>query len=357
MSSRLNRRARAVAGTLLACARLAAPAVALAPAAAHAAMLLVVNKAESSVMAVDPADGRAIASLAVAAGPHEVAVAPDGGTAVVGSYGTHDAAGNSLAVIDLGALATIRVIDLGGYGRPHGLAFLPDGRHLLVTSETAGSVLVVDLAEGRVVEAIATGGELSHMVVADAAGTRAYVANIRSGTVSVIDLDARAPLSVIETGKGSEGLALAPDGGELWVANRSADTLSIVDTASLTVSATVPCAAFPIRLAFTVDGARVLASNARSGDVAVFDAATRVEVGRIALPLAVAEDVDDRVLRRAFPDSPVPIGLAMSGDGSRAFVAASYADAVAVIDLATLGLAGTIATGREPDGLAWLAGR
>jgi YVTN family beta-propeller protein len=40
-------------------------------------------------------------------------------------------------------------------------------------------------------------------------------------------------------------------------------------------------------------------------------------------------------------------------DGSRAFVAVSEKDKVAVIDLKTLAITGEIPTGKQPDGLAW----
>jgi YVTN family beta-propeller protein len=47
-------------------------------------------------------------------------------------------------------------------------------------------------------------------------------------------------------------------------------------------------------------------------------------------------------------------GILISPHGSRAFVAISGEDAVAVIDLRTLTETTRLKTGRGPDGMAWL---
>jgi DNA-binding beta-propeller fold protein YncE len=46
-------------------------------------------------------------------------------------------------------------------------------------------------------------------------------------------------------------------------------------------------------------------------------------------------------------------GILIVRDGSRAYVAVSAKDKVAVVDLKKLEITGYIATGKEPDGLAW----
>jgi YVTN family beta-propeller protein len=46
-------------------------------------------------------------------------------------------------------------------------------------------------------------------------------------------------------------------------------------------------------------------------------------------------------------------GILMAPDGSRAYVAVSGQDKVAVLDLKSLEISGSISTGKQPDGLAW----
>src|SRR5436305_8950536 len=118
--------------------------------------LVVLNEAQASASIISLADGRTIATMPVGDGPHEVAISPDGNWAVAANYGGRTP-GSSLTVLDLRNRRAVRTIDLGTYARPHGIAFLPDGKRVVVTSEQAGAVVLVDVPNGRVDHAIATG--------------------------------------------------------------------------------------------------------------------------------------------------------------------------------------------------------
>jgi YVTN family beta-propeller protein len=315
--------------------------------------LIVLNKSDDSATLLDSLTGDRLSELPTGPGPHEVAVSPDGSIAVVANYG-HQTPNNTLTVLDLSACRATGTIDLGVHARPHGIQFTRDGRRLVVTTEGSGSVLLVDLPARRVLRAVETGQAISHMLVLAPREERAYVANIGSGSVSVVDISAGRVVATIPTGAGAEGLDLSPGGRELWVANRDADTLSVIDTASLEIVAELPCAGFPIRLKFTPDGTRVLVSNAKAGDVAVFDAAARAPLGRVPMELTPIESTDGRIFAQGgFSGSPVPVGLLVSRDGKRAWVANTNADIVTVIDLEKLEVAGRMKAGREPDGLGF----
>jgi YVTN family beta-propeller protein len=325
-----------------------AAALAAAPLAGGGGTLVVVNKSEATASLVDLASGEARATLPTGPGPHEAAASPDGRTVVVTDYGTREAPGASLTVIDVPGARVARTIGLGEGRRPHGVLFL-DARRALVTAEGTRSLLVVDVEAGQVEAEIDIAQDVSHMVAATPDGRRAFVANIGSGTVTVVDMEAGRVVAQVATGKGAEGVAVSPDGREVWVTNRAADTVSVVDAARLDVVATVPAPAFPIRVAFTPDGRHALVSCARSGDVAVFDAAQRRELRRLRSGLAPAPGAANIL---GFAGS-VPVGIVVEPSGTRAFVAHTNADAVAVFDLATGVPAGTLRAGREPDGMAF----
>ena len=188
------------------------------------------------------------------------------------------------------------------------------------------------------------------MVVATPDGARAFVANIGSGSVTVVE--GRKAIKQIPTGKGAEGIAITPNGREVWVTNREADTVSVIDVSSLEVAATVPAAKFPSRVKITPGGKRALVSCANSGDVAVFDVATRREIGRIKLDEQAVAGAEKRLFSTQFGKSPVPVGLLIAPDGRRAWVASTNADVVTELDLATLAVARRLTAGKEPDGLA-----
>ena len=323
------------------------------PARSESGTLLVLNKSDDSLSLIDAMTGDRLVDLPTGSGPHEVAVSDDGALAVVSNYGRAQQPGRTLTVIDLAGAKVTGTIDLGEHGRPHGVQFLPGGRTLVVTTEASGSVLLVDVAARRVMRAVPTRQQVSHMVVLDPEERRAYVANIGSASVSVIDLDKAYVVAQIPAGQGAEGIDLSPDGRELWVTNRNDDSVSIIDARQLTLAATLPCKGGPIRVKLTPDGSRALVSNSGTGDIAVFDTAGRREIGRIPLAFSELEATDSRLFGDGARVEPVPVGLAISPDGTRAWVASTNADLVTVLDLDTLEVAGRIKAGREPDGLGW----
>jgi YVTN family beta-propeller protein len=315
--------------------------------------LLAVNKAESTVSVLDVAEGREIVRIATGHAPHEVAVSPDGRTAVVTNYGTGPEPGNTLTVIDLERLETSGTIDLGEQTRPHGIAWLPDGRRVAVTTEGNGTLTLVDVAERRVLAAVPTGADVSHEVALAPDGSRAFVANIGSGSVTVIDVAGGSVVRSIPTGRGAEGVAVTPDGREVWVSNRAENTVTVIDASTLEILATLESADFPIRVVFTADGTRALVTNARSAELRVFDVATRRELAAVPIRAPVAEGREQVI---AFEGSAVPIGVLGDPDNRHVYVAAASADAIAVVDLDAGAVVRLIATGREPDGLAWAPG-
>ena len=314
--------------------------------------LIVLDKSDATASIHSDAGGPARLKLPTGRGPHEVAVSPDGRTAVVCDYGEQQG-GSTLTVLDLATWQVARTIDLGEYRRPHGIVYQADGRHVIVTCETNQALIRVDVEGAKVVRAFATEAQASHMVAVTPDGARAFVANIGSGSVTAIDLVEGAILAQIETGAGAEGIAVTPDGREVWVGNRAADTLSVIDAEWLEVRATLECATFPIRVEITPDGKRALVSNAESGDVAVFDVAERKPVARIAMALEAVEGSEQRLFGEQFGASPVPVGIEVAADGRRAWVANTNADLVTVLDLEALRVVGRIQTGRQPDGMAW----
>jgi YVTN family beta-propeller protein len=296
--------------------------------------LVVVNKSEDSLAFVDAQALRLVGKVAVGKAPHEVTVSRDGRFAFVANYGTREAPGNSISVVDLSTRTHAYRIELGKYTRPHGLTVTPDGT-LWVTTEGSRTLLGIDPVKRKIKSVAVTGQEVSHMVAATPDGRKLYVANIGSGTVTVVRSDGTV-LKQIDTGAGAEGVAVHPNGREAWVTNRSANTISIIDTNADTVLATLPSATMPIRVQFTPNGRLALVSNARSNEVAVFDVESRKEVRRIRTGSA-------------------PIGLLVRPDGKVAYVANTRSDEISVVDLKTWKVVTTLKPGDEPDGMAWVS--
>ena len=110
-------------------------------------------------------------------------------------------------------------------------------------------------------------------------GARAYTANRAAGTVSVVDLAARAVVGHIAVGARPYGVVVSPDGapagGTLYVAVQGADRLVAVDTASLRVTVSLPLPDRPSGLALTADGRTLYVTHL-----------LRNTVTKLALPLS-----------------------------------------------------------------------
>ena len=150
--------------------------------------LVVVNKSDNTASILEPKTGAARATVPVGKGPHEVEVLSRRRDRR--SRRTTARAGSARADADAHRLATgscrrdDRLRRGRATSRPEGA--LADGR-LLVTAEGRRSCSSSIRRRRRVGE-IPTGREVSHMVVASPDGTRAFVASIGSGTVTVADL-------------------------------------------------------------------------------------------------------------------------------------------------------------------------
>jgi YVTN family beta-propeller protein len=324
---------------------LAMTACMVAAPAVTADVLLVGNKSAHTLWALDLASGEKRAEFETGVGPHEVEVSSDQRYAVVSNYGERESAGNTLTVIEWPAGRVVRTIDLGENTRPHGMTFLT-GHRIAVTTEGSDSLLVVDIGLGTVVSRTGVGEGVAHMVAASRDGRFAYVTNISAGTLEKVDLHAGEVLQTIVTGEGAEGVAMVDDRREVWVTNRGNDTVSVVDAESLEVLATLDSPGFPIRVAISPYGKHALVTNARAATLSVFDIRDRELVATVQVA-----DPDAEYQQTLLGTTALPIGVEVTPDGKRAFVAISGGNEVAVIDTANWQIVDRWATGREPDAL------
>lgn len=302
-----------------------------APADPRNGFVLVANQGSADATLINLSTGTAT-SIPLGTGPHEAVIAPSGRVGVVTLYGAQTP-GHALAVIDIARGTVSRTISLGSYTRPHGAWFLPgDESRVVVTSEATRNLVLVNLDRGEVEAAIPTGADLSHMVAVTADGGRAFTANAKSGSVSEIDLRARALVRVIDVAPATEGIAVTPDGREVWAGSNAAGTVSIIDTATGTIVATVANLGVPYRLAMAPDGTFAAVCDPKGNRLHVVD-------------------VKSRTIRWSLDGLAAPRGVHIAPDGRTAFVTLAGESAVAIIDLQTRAIIRKIGVGKAPDGV------
>ncbi len=299
--------------------------------AAQGDVLLVGNKGENTLSFIDLASGRELGRSPTGPMPHEIAVSPDGRQAAVVAYG-----GRSLDVYDVASRARLRTIDLAPNQGPHGLVWLGDGR-ILATTERSQSLTVVDTRRGDAVSAIPTGQQGTHMVAVSPDRTRAYTANIGSGTVTVIDLAEGRKLRDLAVGGRPEGIALSRDGRELWVGDLEGARVQAYDTRTFERLAEVRTGPVPIRVAASPDGRWIVTSNLGTGSLTVIDARTRQAVREV--PVSGSREAGQ-------------VTILFSPDGRRVYAAETGRNQVAEVELESGRVLRRLEAGSQGDGLA-----
>ena len=176
-------------------------------------------------------------------------------------------------------------------------------------------------------------------VVASPDGTRVYVANTGSNTVSVfntatgqlIDTNPNvAGTQSISVGSSPSALAISADGKRLYVANTGSNSVSVIDTitnkridANPSIFAVdIAVGSLPSALAISADGKRLYVANTGSNSVSVIDTITNKRID--ANPSIFAVDI-------AVGSSPSALAIS----GNRLYVANTGSNSVSVIDTTT----------------------
>ena len=312
----------------------------------HGRTLLALSKTDHVLALVDPGTLKVIARIPVGIDPHEVVASADGKTAYVSIYG--GGSFHELNVIDLVTQKPLPNVDTRPLFGPHGLTFV-NGKAWF-TAEGSKSVGRYDAATGKLDWSMGTGQDRTHMIYVTADGKRVYTTNMASGTVSILSgtlvqpggmapADAKPheewTQTLVTVARGSEGFDVSPDGSQLWTAASEDGTLFIIDLAAKKLAAKIDAHAEGAnRLKFTPDGKKVFISSLGTGDLIIYDAGSQKEIKRLKIGHGAA-------------------GILMDPEGSRAFVACSADNYVAIIDLRTLEVTGHLEVGGVPDGLAW----
>jgi YVTN family beta-propeller protein len=304
-------------------------------------LLLVVNKGDETLSIVDPVAGRQLAAVKEDGRTgHEVAVSPDRKRAFVPIYssvgvGQVGTDGRLIRVIDLESRSIVGTIDLGAGMRPHRPVFGPKNGLLYVTTELNQSVTVIDPATLAIIGSIPTGEPESHMLAISSDGRRGYTANVKSGTVSVLDMEARTLLATIPVATVVQRISLSTDGRWAFTADETKARLVAIDTATNTVSTSIPLPGIAFGTTPTPEGKWLLVTLPALRMVGLVDLATMRMVRTLDVPKAPQE-------------------IVVRPDGAVAYVSCDASAQVAVIDLKGWKVDKLIDVGRADDGLAWV---
>jgi YVTN family beta-propeller protein len=264
----------------------------------------VANAIDDTVSVIDTATGTVTGTIAVGNSPRDVAVNPVTNRAYVtnllpGTVSVINTLNNTvIATIPVGESAERLVVSPGGT-RVYVLASQEFGSAMVTIDATTNTVLSkatlngtgygIALRPGGVQVFVATqidwldvvgilNNNVTHFDTNDGwmrdvgfspSGTRVYITNGESGTVSVRNANTYALIDTINVGENPRGLAVSPDGTRVYVVNEADGTVSVISTATNNVIKTVDVGFLPHSIAISPDGTRAYVTNGGSDTVSV----------------------------------------------------------------------------------------
>ena len=172
--------------------------------------------------------------------------------------------------------------------RPLQVAITPDGKTALVTSFD-NAINFIDLASNKVTFTLNTPLAINpNGIKISSDGTRTYITSFNNinPVVQVIEMSTRKVLTSIPVDTYPQGVYLSPDGSQLWVTFPFGQAVYVIDTLSNTVSTLIPIPQ-TTGVAFNAQGttAYVTTSAVPAGFVMAVDTATFKVVGSYTVGL------------------------------------------------------------------------
>jgi len=310
--------------------------------------LYIVNKNSSSITVFDLCQGKELSEIPIDVEPHDPTTLTNQNKVVVTNYGTSEVLGKSITVINTKTNKVEKTINLEESIAPHGIVAFPSSNKVGVVTDLGNNLLVVNTETGIVEKNIPTQQIVSHLLVLDPKKPLAYVTNINSGSVSVIDLEKNKVIKIIPCGFKTEGIDITPDGSEIWVTNNKENTISVINTVNYQITNTLLTGKESLRLKFSIDGKHCLVTNSSDGTISVYDQHSKKQIKTIHLHGKAT------LLERVLYHTPRPVGILIHPNGLYAFVSNSNANKIEVIDMQNFTLVSTIGTGKIPDGMAFV---
>ncbi|MFA6066739.1 MAG: YncE family protein [Candidatus Babeliaceae bacterium] len=263
-----------------------------------------------------------IATINVGVTPAGLAITPDNRFAYVANNNNYSlAGGDTVSVLNLTNNTLAQTISDASFNEPYTVTINAAGTKAYVTNSNSTTITIIDIASNTVTGTIGGFDGPSGMVITPG-GTFAYVNNyggpggVGSGngtTVRVVNLNTNlivgAPITV---GQAPAALAITPDGSFVYVinyvdGNTGTGTISIIRTSDNTVVGTITGFSGPFAIAITPDGTRAYVTNFGSNNFAPIGTTVSVV------------DLNSNTIIATINLAIQPSGIAITPDGRLAY--------------------------------------
>jgi PQQ-dependent catabolism-associated beta-propeller protein len=244
---------------------------------------------------------------------------------------------NALTMIDLATLSVKGTVPT--CKRARHIQLTPE-RRIMVACTDSNEADVIDPATGKSLRRVPLGDEPEAFDLSPD-GKTIYVSNEDEAEASFIDAASGKKLQSIKVGQEPEGVKVSADGKTLYVTSEVASLVHVIDIATAKVVKNVKVGKRPRRMAITADGKELWVTNELDASVSIIDTATHGVIATMKFEVkgARAQDI-------------TPVGMLMTRDGKRAFVALGKANHVAFVDVAARKTTQLVLVGKRAWNLA-----
>ncbi|UTR12932.1 YncE family protein [Evansella sp. LMS18] len=242
--------------------------------------------------------------------------------------------GEIVAAYDIFTLEKVEEYAAGSH--PAHVSITKDGNTVVFSNSGDNTVTIIDRAteEAAVIET----GEYPHGLRISPDQKYAYVANMHSGDVSIIDLGEKTEVNRVPAGEGAVQTGFSHDGKYAFAGLHLADGLAVIDTESQELVKTIEVGVGPVQMYASYDNEYVIVANQGSADspsntISIIS----LDEVEVVKELQVGEGAH---------------GIVISEDSRYAFVTNMFEDTISVVDLETLEETERIDTGKYPNGIS-----
>ncbi len=245
---------------------------------------------------------------------------------------------DTISVIDVESLEVVRTYETGE--RPRGLTFSKNFSRLFICASDSDTVQVMDPETGEILHNLPSGADPEQFAL-HPNDRYLYIANEDDAITTVVDTETRAVVAQIDVGIEPEGMAVSPDGKIAITTSETTNMAHWIDVDKQAIFANSLVDQRPRHAEFTHDGTKLWVSSEIGGTVTVFNVADQSELSKVTFEIpGMAED---RIQ---------PVGIRLTRDGKRAFVALGPSNPVAVVNAETYEVEAYLLVGRRVGHLA-----
>lgn len=188
-------------------------------------------------------------------------------------------------MVDLTQSRVIKDIDSGT--TPHGLSFTKNGSRLFIVNMHSNTLSVIDALKHEIIKTIPVGKNPEYVKLSPEENF-AYVTNLGANTVSKIDLRTLETVTEIAVGNGPHGIAFSTDSDLAYISNMKGNDITVIDASTDKVVATIPTGGIePHQIVIKKPFVRIISSQSGNDN-------SSITSGALPVYIDVADDPQER---------------------------------------------------------------